>query len=49
MYEIHLESEEFRGLRIVAQHMMVNKVCSLETDSAAALCMDSPNVLCCPS
>lgn len=27
MYEIHIESDEFRGKRIVQQHQIVNQVC----------------------
>lgn len=27
MYEIHIESDEFRGKRIVHQHQLVNQVC----------------------
>lgn len=27
MYEIHVESDEFRGKRIVQQHQLVNQVC----------------------
>lgn len=27
MYEVHIESDEFRGKRIVQQHQIVNQVC----------------------